>query len=80
MHESGLCAAVVEAVERRAGGRTVSGVRVQVGVDHRVDHAAFAQAFAVLAQSGPAAGAEVEVVDVAGAEIVLESIRIQPDA
>ncbi|MGH9066179.1 MAG: hydrogenase maturation nickel metallochaperone HypA [Acidimicrobiales bacterium] len=64
MHEVGLCEGVVDAVRRRAGGRPVAAVRVQVGVLHRVDDESFRQAFSMVAAGTEAAGAEVDVVSV----------------
>jgi hydrogenase nickel incorporation protein HypA/HybF len=60
VHEFGLCEAVIEAVERRAAGRTVLGVRVRIGARHRVDEAAFDQAFGMVSLGTVADGAEVE--------------------
>ena len=64
MHELGLCESFLEAVERRAAGRPVSGIRVRVGALHRVVDAAFAQAFALVSEGTVADGATVEVVTV----------------
>jgi hydrogenase nickel incorporation protein HypA/HybF len=62
MHELGLCEAIVEAVERRASGRRVTGVRVRIGALHRVVEPALEQAFALAAAGSVAEGAEIEVV------------------
>lgn len=62
MHEFGLGAAVVDAVERRADGRPVDQVTVRVGVLQRVEPEALAQAFALAAEGGVAQDARVEVV------------------
>lgn len=62
MHEMGYCEGVLEAVERRAGGRQVARVGVRIGAVHRVVAAAFAQSFALAAVGGPAAGATTELV------------------
>lgn len=64
MHEFGLCEGVLEAVQKRAGGRQVTGVRVRCGVRHAVDPASMAQAFSVVAAGTEADGAAVEVVTV----------------
>lgn len=64
MHELGLCEGVLEAVQKRAGGRPVTGVRVRCGVRHAVDPASMAQAFSVVAAGTEADGAAVEVVTV----------------
>lgn len=50
MHELGLCADIVEAIERRAGERSVAKVTVRVGRLHHVHPDAFDQSFAVAAQ------------------------------
>lgn len=64
MHEFGLCAGVLQAVQTRAAGRTVAGIRVRCGVRHAVDPAAMAQAFGLVAAGTEAAGAAVDVVTV----------------
>jgi hydrogenase nickel incorporation protein HypA/HybF len=62
MHEFGLCESFVDAIERRAAGRQVSGVRVRIGALHRVDEEAFAQAFGFVMTGTVAEGATVEVI------------------
>lgn len=62
MHEFGLCEAIVEAVERRAQGRRVNGVRVRIGTLHRVVGPALDQAFEMAATGTVAADAAVELV------------------
>jgi hydrogenase nickel incorporation protein HypA/HybF len=64
MHEFGLCEGVLEAVQKRAAGRTVTRVRLRCGVRHAVDPAAMAQAFGLVAAGTEAADAAVEVVTV----------------
>lgn len=49
MHELGLCAAIVDAVERRAGERPVARLRVRVGQLHHVHPDAFRQSFEMAA-------------------------------
>lgn len=60
-----MAAAVLDAVEARADGRPVAGVRLHVGVLQRLDRDVFDQAFALVGDGGVADGAVVEVVDVA---------------
>jgi hydrogenase nickel incorporation protein HypA/HybF len=62
VHELGLCDGVLRAVERRAAGRRVTGVRVRVGASHRVVGSAFDQAFALVSQGTVADGAAVDLV------------------
>ena len=62
MHELGLCEAIVAAVERRAAGRRVTGVRVRVGVLHGVVAPALAQAFELAAAGTVAEGAAIDLV------------------
>jgi hydrogenase nickel incorporation protein HypA/HybF len=62
MHELGLCEGIVGAVERRAAGRRVTGVKVRVGALHRVVEPALDQAFSLAAAGTVAEGAEVEMV------------------
>jgi hydrogenase nickel incorporation protein HypA/HybF len=58
------CEGVLEAVERRAGGRPVARVGVRIGVVHRVVADAFAQSFEMAAAGGVAEGAVAEVVTI----------------
>ena len=67
MHELGLCASIVDAVERRAGDRPVAQVRIQVGRLHHVHPEAFDQSFAMAAMG--------TVVEGAGADLVLLPVR-----
>ena len=62
MHELGLCADVVAAVERRAGDRPVARVKVRVGALHHVHPEAFAQSFELAAGGTVAEGATAELV------------------
>jgi hydrogenase nickel incorporation protein HypA/HybF len=62
MHELGLCQGIVDAVERRAAGRRVTGVKVLVGALHRVVEPALDQAFSLAAAGTVAEGAEVKMV------------------
>ena len=57
MHELGLCAGILEAVERRAAGRRVTRVRLRVGTLHRVVTPALDQAFELVAGGTVAEGA-----------------------
>ena len=62
MHELGLCEAIVGAVEKRAGEREVTRVRVRVGRLHHVHPEAFEQSFLMAAAGGVASDAEAELV------------------
>ncbi len=62
MHELGLCTSIVDAIERRAGDRTVSRVRVRAGRLLHVHPEAFDQSFAVAAMGTVAADAVAELV------------------
>ena len=57
-----MCEAIVEAVERRARGRRVTRVRLQVGMMHRVVPEAFGQAFSMAAMGGVACDAKVDLI------------------
>jgi hydrogenase nickel incorporation protein HypA/HybF len=57
-----MCEAVVDAVERRAQGRRVTEVKLQVGTLHRVVEPALQQAFAMAATGTVAEDAKVELV------------------
>lgn len=62
MHELGLCEAIVQRVEERAGERPVSRVRVRVGRLLHVHPGAFEQSFAIAAAGGAAEDAVAELV------------------
>jgi hydrogenase nickel incorporation protein HypA/HybF len=62
MHELGLCASIVDAIEQRAGDRPVARVRIRVGRLHHVHPEAFDQSFAVAAQGSVAEDAAAELV------------------
>jgi hydrogenase nickel incorporation protein HypA/HybF len=62
VHELGLSASVVDAVERRAGTRRVAQVKVRVGSLLHVHPEAFDQSFAIAAMGTIAEGADAELV------------------
>jgi hydrogenase nickel incorporation protein HypA/HybF len=62
MHELGLCTSIVDAIERRAGDRSVARVRVRVGRLHHVHPEAFDQSFAVAAMGTVAEDATADLV------------------
>ncbi len=62
MHELGLCEAILDAVERRAGERPVARVRVRVGRLLHVHPEAFEQSFALVAAGSVAESARAELV------------------
>jgi hydrogenase nickel incorporation protein HypA/HybF len=62
VHELGLCTSIVDAIERRAGDRSVAHVRVRVGRLLHVHPEAFDQSFAVAAMGTVAADAAAELV------------------
>jgi hydrogenase nickel incorporation protein HypA/HybF len=64
MHEFGLAEGVLSAVQQRAAGRKVAGIRVRFGVRHAVDSESMAQAFGLVAEGTEAAGATVDLVTV----------------
>lgn len=76
MHEIGLCEGIIDAVERRAAGRRVVAVRVRAGEALMVAEPALGQAFALLSEGTSAEGARVELVQVGGDELTLESIEV----
>jgi hydrogenase nickel incorporation protein HypA/HybF len=77
VHEVGLCESLLDAVERRAAGRRVLGVKFRVGEQHRVVEEALDQAFEMVAVGTVAEGAAVELEVVPGDELMLESIRVE---
>jgi hydrogenase nickel incorporation protein HypA/HybF len=62
MHELGLCAAIVDQVEERAGARPVARLRVHVGRLLHVHREAFDRSFAIAALGTVADGAVAELV------------------
>ena len=58
MHELGLCEAILDVVERRAGERPVARVKVRVGQLHHVHPDAFEQSFALVAAGSIADSAQ----------------------
>jgi hydrogenase nickel incorporation protein HypA/HybF len=62
VHEMSYCEGVVEAVERRAGGRPVARIGVRIGAVHRVVAEAFEQSFQIAAAGGPAERAVTELI------------------
>ena len=62
MHELGLCASIVDAIEQRAGDRPVARVRIRVGRLHHVHPEAFDQSFAIAAMGSVAEDATAELV------------------
>jgi len=84
MHEVGLCQAVLDAVERRASGRTVQRVRIRAGVLNRVDEPSMRQAFALVSEGSVAEGAELDLeiipvavdCDACGQESVVDDVVV----
>jgi hydrogenase nickel incorporation protein HypA/HybF len=62
MHELGLCTAIVDKVEERAGERQVARLRVHVGRLLHVHPEAFDQSFQIAAMGTVADGATAELV------------------
>lgn len=49
MHEYGLSEGVLDAVQKRADGRPVAGIRIRCGARHAVEPEAMRQAFGMMA-------------------------------
>ena len=62
MHELGLCEAILQRVEERAGARPVARVRVRVGRLHHVHPGAFEQSFSIAAAGSVAESAVADLV------------------
>jgi hydrogenase nickel incorporation protein HypA/HybF len=56
-----MCEGLLDLIQQRANGRRVTSVRLRVGVRHAVLGDAFDQAFALIADGTPVAGAEVDL-------------------
>jgi hydrogenase nickel incorporation protein HypA/HybF len=76
MHEVSLGEAILDAVERRAAGRKVVRVKVRVGTDHHVVGPALDQGFMLVSEGTVAEGAVLEIVEVPGEELILESLEL----
>jgi hydrogenase nickel incorporation protein HypA/HybF len=61
MHEFGLCEGVLDAVLKRAGGRSVSEVALRAGVRQRVQPESMQLAFSTVAAGTDAADATVSL-------------------
>lgn len=75
-----MCEGVLAAVERRAQGRPVARVGVQVGTQLGVAPDAFQQNFELVAAGGVAAAATTHLTMVGGDELVLEWIEYREPA
>jgi hydrogenase nickel incorporation protein HypA/HybF len=64
VHEIGLCQAVLDAVERRAQGRRVLGLKVRAGVMQHLTQESVDGAFGLLAEGTVAEGARIHLVQV----------------
>jgi hydrogenase nickel incorporation protein HypA/HybF len=62
VHEYGLCEAILTAVRRRAGGRSVAWIRVRAGARHGIDEAVMSQALRLIAAGTEAQDARFELV------------------
>lgn len=76
MHEVGICEDVLDAVLRRADGRTVKTVKLRVGTAHHMTGDLFDRTFPLVAAGTVAAGASLDVDIVDGDDLVLESITV----
>lgn len=75
-----MCASVLDAVERRAAGRAVARVGVQVGARLGVVADAFQQSFLIAAAGSVAEDAATELTEVPGDELVLAWIEYREPA
>jgi hydrogenase nickel incorporation protein HypA/HybF len=62
MHELGFCDGILDAVQRRACGRTIKKIRVRFGELHRLSAQSLQQAFLLVADGTEAENATLEVV------------------
>ena len=77
MHEVSLGEAILDAVERRAAGRKVCRVKVRVGTLHAVVGPALDQGWELVSEGTVAQGSALDVVQVDGAELILESLEFE---
>jgi Zn finger protein HypA/HybF involved in hydrogenase expression len=77
MHELPIAEAILDVVERRANGRQVLAVRVQVGADLAVHGDPLSFGFEVAAAGSVAEGATLELVQTFGADVVVEAIEYE---
>lgn len=61
VHELSICRSIADIVERHADGRSVTGVRVQVGYFRQVVPATLEYCWEITVAEGPLAGARLDV-------------------
>lgn len=61
VHELSICRSIADIVERHAGGRSVTAVRVQVGHFRQVVPATLEYCWEMTVAEGPLAGARIDV-------------------
>jgi hydrogenase nickel incorporation protein HypA/HybF len=76
MHELGLAMEVVDIVTRRAAGKVVRRVVVEVGALAAVLPAALAFSFQLASEGTSAEGAALEIVELAGDELRVKEMEI----
>jgi len=64
MHETGLVEGIVDAVQRRAGGRPVAAVRVRIGALHRAHPGPMELAWEMVGAGTVLDGSRLELVEV----------------
>lgn len=76
MHELGLAMEVVDIVTRRAAGKVVRRVVVEIGQLAAVFPDALAFSFQLASEGTSAAGATLEIVELAGHELRVREMEI----
>jgi Hydrogenase/urease nickel incorporation, metallochaperone, hypA len=79
MRELSVAQAIVDVVNRHAEGRTVIGVEICVGRSREVVPATLDFAFLLLTEGTALDGAELQIAQVAGAEISVDALRLYDD-
>ena len=77
MHELSITRNVVAIVSERAEGQRVTRVRLEIGRLTAVVPDSIRFCFDICAQGTPLAGAELEIVESAGQELLIKEMEVQ---
>ena len=77
MHELSITRNVVAIVSERAQGQRVTRVRLEIGRLSAVVPDSIRFCFDICAQGTPLAGAELEIIESAGQELLIKEMEVQ---
>jgi Zn finger protein HypA/HybF involved in hydrogenase expression len=78
IRELALAQAIVDVATRQARGRTVAAIELRVGREREVAPDGVGFAFSLLSEGTPLDGAALEIEQVAGCELALHALRLEP--